>query len=100
VIANSVYFAFLIAVMTLILRVRMLSWSHLKIALLLLAALAVNMLWQRWITPIVDSVWVDSLLRSVVILAAVAAIAYKGRFAPDINEAIKARFAAEQGPLR
>lgn len=100
VIANSVYFAFLIAVMTLILRVRVLSWSHLKIALLLLAALAVNMLWQRWLTPIVGSVWVDSLLRSVVILAAVAAIAYKGRFAPDINEAIKARFAAEQGPLR
>ena len=92
VIANGLYFVAVIAVTALVLKVRVLSWSHLKIALLLMAALVANVAWQHWLTPLTGSVWLDSIARTFLIFGGTALIAYKCRFAPDINAAITRKF--------
>jgi len=60
-------------------------WS---ILVLLIALFAINRAWQTFLPGL--NIWLDSLLRSAVILGAGALIAYKAKLVPEINQQIDA----------
>jgi O-antigen/teichoic acid export membrane protein len=53
---------------------------------LLVVLFALNWAWQTFLPTL--NIWLDSLLRSVVILGAGALIAYRAKLSPEINEQI------------
>lgn len=57
------------------------------IALLLVAIFALNTLWQSFLPSL--NIWVDSLLRSLVLIGGGALIAYKAKLSPEINQQLK-----------
>ena len=59
------------------------------IALLLVTLFVINTLWQYYLPT--WNIWVDSLLRSIVILGGGALIAYKAKLSPEINQQITHR---------
>ena len=59
------------------------------IALLLVTLFVINTLWQHYLPTL--NIWVDSLLRSIVILGGGALIAYKAKLSPEINQQITHR---------
>jgi len=59
-------------------------WCH--IALLLLALFAINQAWLIFLPSM--NIWLDSILRSLVIIGGGAFIAYKAKLSPEINQQI------------
>ncbi len=57
------------------------NWGY--IALLLVALFALNWAWQTYLPAM--NIWVDSLLRSIVIIGGGMLIAYKAKLSPEIN---------------
>ena len=57
------------------------------IALLLLALFAINQAWLIFLPSM--NIWLDSILRSLVIIGGGAFIAYKAKLSPEVNEQIK-----------
>ena len=57
------------------------------IALLLLALFAINQAWLIFLPS--TNIWLDSILRSLVIIGGGAFIAYKAKLSPEVNEQIK-----------
>jgi O-antigen/teichoic acid export membrane protein len=56
------------------------------IALLLVVLFAANTLWQLYLPAM--NIWVDSIVRSIVIIGGGAGIAYAGKLSPEINQQI------------
>ncbi len=59
-------------------------WCH--IALLLLALFAINQAWLIFLPSM--NIWLDSILRTLVIIGGGAFIAYKAKLSPEINQQI------------
>ena len=57
------------------------------IALLLTGLFAVNALWSMY-APL-PNIWLDSLLRSLVLIGGGLYIAYKANLSPEINDQLK-----------
>ena len=53
---------------------------------LLLALFGLNRLWQAYLPSL--GLWIDSLLRSLVLLGGGCLIAYKAKLSPEINDQI------------
>lgn len=83
----GLYFALALLTVWLTCHWRMLNRRWVYILLLLAALFVLNMLWQRYL-PIAN-IWLDSLLRSVVLLGAGAFIAYRAELSPELNSQIK-----------
>ena len=56
------------------------------ILLILVAVFSLNWLWQTYLPA--HNIWLDSILRSVVLLGSGAFIAYKAKLSPEINEQV------------
>ena len=82
----GLYFALALLTVWLTCHWRMLNRRWVYILLLLAALFVLNMLWQRYL-PIAN-IWLDSLLRSVVLLGAGAFIAYRAELSPELNSQI------------
>ncbi|MBO4453701.1 MAG: oligosaccharide flippase family protein [Paludibacteraceae bacterium] len=67
-------------------RLRIVNLRWLYTLLLLVALFAGNSIWQHYLPEV--NIWVDSLLRSVIIIGGGAYIAYKAKLSPEINEQI------------
>ena len=61
------------------------NWWY--IALLLIALFALNTLWYMYAPAM--NIWLDSILRSIVLIGGGAFIAYKAKLSPEVNEQIK-----------
>ena len=66
---------------------RLLNSRWLYTLLLLMALVILNMLWQTYLP--VSNIWLDSLLRSVVLLGGGAMIAYYAKLSPEINALLR-----------
>ena len=61
------------------------NWWY--IALLLIGLFALNTLWCRYAPAM--NIWLDSILRSLILIGGGAFIAYKAKLSPEVNEQIK-----------
>ena len=61
------------------------NWWY--IALLLIALFALNTLWCRYAPDM--NIWLDSILRSIILIGGGAFIAYNAKLSPEVNEQIK-----------
>ena len=82
----GLYYALALLTVWLTCRYRMLNRQWVYILLLLVALFALNMLWQHYLP--MANIWLDSILRSVVLLGSGALIAYKAQLSPEINQQI------------
>ena len=90
-ISNLVSYAlyYLLIILTVIpcCHLRIVNRQWLYILLLLAAIFGLNTLWQMFLP--IDNIWIDSLLRSVVLLGGGAWIAYRLKLSPEINQQIR-----------
>ena len=80
---------FLLSVLTLRLtcRFHMIDQRWWYILILLIILFALNTLWQKYMPTL--TIWIDSILRSAILLGGGAIIAYKTKLSPEINDQIK-----------
>ena len=79
----GLYYILIIATVVPLCRFRVVDKRWLFIALLLIALFAINWAWQAYLPAL--NIWLDSILRSVVILGSGAGIAYVSKLSPEIN---------------
>lgn len=79
----GLYFALALLTVRVTCRYQILNRQWVYILLLLAALFTLNMLWQYYLP--INNLWLDSLVRSVVLLGGGALIAYKSKFSPEIN---------------
>jgi len=82
------YYLLVIATVVPLCRIRVVDKRWWSILVLLIALFAINRAWQTFLPGL--NIWLDSLLRSAVILGAGALIAYKAKLVPEINQQIDA----------
>ena len=82
----GLYFTLIVITLRLTCHVRIVHRKWLYTLLLLLTLIALNTLWQIYL-PIAN-IWIDSLVRSVVLLGGGAYIAYRAKLSPEINDAL------------
>ncbi|MCR5050253.1 MAG: oligosaccharide flippase family protein [Paludibacteraceae bacterium] len=81
------YFLLIYITVRLSFRFRLLNRRWLYTLLLLVALVVLNMLWQRYLP--ITNIWIDSILRSVVLLGFGALIAYVAKLSPEINALLR-----------
>ena len=79
----GLYFVLIVLTLRLTCRFHILSRQWLYTLLLLVALFVLNMLWQTFLPSL--NIWLDSLLRSVILLGGGAWIAYRTNLSPEIN---------------
>ena len=79
----GLYYILIIATVVPLCRYRIVDKKWALIALLLIALFVVNWIWQTYLPAL--NIWLDSILRSVVILGSGAGIAYITKLSPEIN---------------
>ena len=79
----GLYYLLIILTVVPLCRIRVLDRRWVYILLLLVALFALNYAWCRY-API-SNIWIDSLLRSLVLIGGGALIAYKAKLSPEIN---------------
>ena len=89
VVSYGLYYLLIIATIVPLCRVHVVDRKWAYILLLLLAIFALNWAWQTYLPAL--SIWVDSLVRSVVLLGGGAAIAYAAKLSPEIKQQINSR---------
>ena len=79
---------YLLAIITVVplCRLRIVDRRWWYILALLIILFALNQAWTTW-TPSIN-IWLDSILRSIVIIGGGALIAYKAKLSPEINQTI------------
>ena len=83
----GLYFLLVILTVCLTCRLRIINRRWWYTLLLLVAVFGLNALWRTYLPAM--NIWVDSLLRSAVLLGGGALIAYKAKLSPEINEQIE-----------
>ena len=68
-------------------RYRLVNGRWFYILLLLAALVVLNILWQTYLP--ISNIWLDSILRSVVLLGGGAAVAYFAKLSPEINALLR-----------
>ena len=79
----GLYFVLIVLTLRLTCRFHILSRQWLYTLLLLVALFVLNTLWQTFLPSL--NIWLDSLLRSVILLGGGAWIAYRTNLSPEIN---------------
>ena len=79
----GLYFALTLITLRLTCHFRMVNRQWFYILLLIVALFVLNTLWQMYLPTL--NIWLDSLLRTVVLLGGGAFIAYKTKLSPEIN---------------
>ena len=82
----GLYYLLIIATVVPLCRFRVVDKNWWLILALLAGLFALNALWQAFLPQF--NVWLDSLLRSLVLIGGGALIAYKAKLSPEINEQI------------
>lgn len=85
-IAYGLYYALIIATVVPLCRVHIVDKNWALSLLLIVALFALNWLWQTYLPAL--NIWLDSILRSLVLLGGGAFIAYKAKLSPEINQQI------------
>jgi O-antigen/teichoic acid export membrane protein len=79
----GLYIALAILTVVPLCRFRIIDKRWWYIAALLIAVFVLNTCWQMWLPQL--NIWLDSIIRSVVLLGGGAFIAYKAKLSPEIN---------------
>ena len=82
----GLYIALAILTVVPLCRFRIIDKRWWYIAALLIAVFVLNTCWQMWLPQL--NIWLDSIIRSVVLLGGGAFIAYKAELSPEINSQI------------
>jgi len=82
----GLYYLLIILTVCITCRLRIVNRQWWYTLALLAAIFGLNVLWGRYLPAM--NIWVDSLLRSVVLLGGGGLIAYKAKLSPEINEQI------------
>lgn len=83
----GLYYLLTIATVIPVCRFRVVDKRWWAIAVLLVILFALNWCWQRYMPSL--NIWLDSLLRSLVLIGCGLALAYKAELSPEINQQIK-----------
>ena len=81
------YFLLTLLSVRLTCRYRLVNGRWFYILLLLAALVVLNILWQTYLP--ISNIWLDSILRSVVLLGGGAAVAYFAKLSPEINALLR-----------
>jgi len=82
----GIYYLLIILMVCITCRLHIVNRRWLYTLGMLVVLFAVNAMWRRWFA--MDNIWLDSILRSVVIIGSGAVIAYKAQLSPEINQQI------------
>ena len=82
----GLYYLLIIATVVPLCRVYIIDRKWWAILTLVVVLFALNWAWQTYLPAL--NIWLDSILRSVVILGSGALIAYKAKLSPEVNEQI------------
>ena len=82
----GLYYLLIIATVVPLCRVHIIDRNWWAILALVVVLFALNWAWQTYLPAL--NIWLDSILRSVVILGSGALIAYKAKLSPEINDQI------------
>jgi O-antigen/teichoic acid export membrane protein len=83
----GLYYLLIIATVVPLCRFRVVDRQWAYIALLLFALFTINHVWLMYIPAL--NIWLDSILRSLVIIGGGALIVYKAKLSPEINSQIE-----------
>ena len=82
----GLYYLLIIATVVPLCRVHIIDRKWWAILTLVVVLFALNWAWQTYLPTM--NIWLDSILRSVVILGSGALIAYKAKLSPEVNDQI------------
>lgn len=82
----GIYYVLIIATIVPLCKIHVVDRRWWYIMLLLIGLFAVNMLWQI-LLPI-NNLWLDSILRSIVLLGGGGYIVYRAQLSPEVNEQV------------
>ena len=82
----GLYYLLIIATVVPLCRVHIIDRKWWAILALVVVLFALNWAWQTYLPAL--NIWLDSILRSVVILGSGALIAYKAKLSPEVNDQI------------
>ena len=85
----GLYFVLIIATVVPLCKLKVVDRRWWLIVALLLILFACNWLWQNYLPAL--NIWLDSILRSLIIIGGGAFIAYKAKLSPEVNQYIKRR---------
>ena len=83
-VSYGLYYILIVVTIVPLIRIHVTERRWWSILLLLVTLFGLNWLWQTYLPQL--NIWLDSLLRSVVLLGSGAIIAYKAKLSPEINE--------------
>ena len=83
----GLYIALTITLVAGLCRIRVIEKKWWLILLLLLMLFALNQLWTLYMPSL--NIWLDSLLRSLLIIGSGLLIAYKAELSPEINQTLR-----------
>ena len=83
----GIYCLLIVATVVPLCRFRVVDKRWWMILVLLIVLFALNYAWCRYVPSI--NIWLDSILRSLVLIGGGAFIAYKAKLSPEVNEQIK-----------
>ena len=82
----GLYYILIIATVVPLCKFHVIDRKWVYIALLLIALFAINQIWLMYMPAM--NIWLDSILRSLLLLGGGALIAYKAKLSPEINDQI------------
>jgi len=83
----GIYYLLIICTIVPLCRLRIIDRQWWYIVALILAIFALNWCWQTYLPHF--NIWVDSMIRSVILLGGGALIAYKAKLSPELNGQIR-----------
>lgn len=84
-ISYLIYFALLLIIVRLVLHTNILTLTHLWTILLLAGFLALNKAWCLWFSPAINNIWIDSILRTIILFGGLCATVYFAQLSKEIN---------------
>jgi len=88
----AIYFAGMLLTCRLALKTNVISIGHVKTFAILLVILLINGLWAIFLSPLSPSIWLDSILRSCLLIGSTCAAAYMWNISPEINALLRSVF--------
>ena len=82
----GLYYLLIIATVVPLCRIRVVDKQWWLIGLLLVAIFALNEAWQTYLPAM--NIWVDSVVRSIVLVGGGAWVAYKAKLSPEVNNQV------------
>ena len=86
-IAYAIYFILIVLTVRLTLHAPTFTRQHLQILILIVLILNLNFLWQKYLP--INNIWLNSIIRSIVLIGGGCAIAWFKNLSPEINQQVK-----------